>query len=145
MVMAVKYPSKHVMTATSTTSMAVIAPAKWKLAGSVTKELEEETISAKKSAVMVKTWATNNAMTRTITSVMAVTISASSKMEWPAQAETKLGTTLALKTVETEEISESFLAMTEIQEMETGVMTLARSKEALNACSVQVQLEEALS
>lgn len=88
-----------------TSSIKTDAPAlaKSKTGGCATKAQEAVTTSAKKSVETARTWATNNAMTRTITSAMAVTTFALLKTAWLAMGETLLGTTLALKTEETAE------------------------------------------
>lgn len=110
--------------------------AKSKTGGCATKAQEAVTTSAKKSVETVRTWATNNVMTRTITSVMAATTFVLSKTAWLAMEETLLGTTLALKTAETVETSESCPATTEIHVTAMDVLQLAKSKQGFTASQV---------
>lgn len=88
-----------------------------------------ETTSVKKSAVTVRTWATNNVMTRTTTLVMAVTTSVLSKMAWLAMEETKLGMMSVLKTVVMAVILVFFLVTMAILGTAMAVMILVTSRQ----------------
>ena len=110
--------------------------AKSKTDGCATKAQEAVTTSVKKFVEMARTWATNNAMTRTITSAMAVTTFVLLKTAWLAMEETLLGTILALKTAEMAETSESCPAMMGTHVTAMGALQLAKSKQGFTASRV---------